>query len=173
MHGGRWAVRAHTIAGTVCMVRGSRGMVTCPLPTYRLAKSSHSLIKSTIAVAQCARSAVRAVWVCGVAGKRSYACGRSACSRRPVHWSTRRVARYKRSHKLAEKVFPAVQLVASVGREARSSGRRPRRVAATVCCIGSYARSSGRPSLRSGKVLAPPWAHFAARTLPPLCCAYR
>jgi hypothetical protein len=79
-----------------------------------------------IRVAQRARSAVRAVWVRGVLGKPSCACGRSACSRRPVYWSTRRVARYKRLHRLVEEVFPAVQLVASVGRGARSSGRGAR-----------------------------------------------
>jgi hypothetical protein len=93
VHGSRSGGHAGAIASPCCTVRVSRGMVTCPLPIHRWAKSSPSLIR----------------WI------------RRLVQRR-VRWSTRRVVRSKRLLWLVKEVFPAVQLVVSGDSEARSVG---------------------------------------------------
>jgi hypothetical protein len=153
VHGGRSGGRAGAIAGPCCTGRWSRGMVTCPLPTYRLAKSSHSLIMSTfgwrnvhgllfersgcVACSESprARAVVVPVLVGLFTGQRGASRGTSGC----IGWSKKCFRRYNWSPPLA----------------------------AGLDRLDEAPASSGRNSLLHCFLCAVIWPHCATRTRPP------
>ena len=122
MHGGQPAVRAGTIVGPCCTVRGSRGMVSCSLATHRSVKHSRSLIASIGRLVRPARSAVRVDQRVACVTRPRVRAGRVACSRRRTRWPTTNVTVCKRSLTRLEEAFPVVRACASAAHEARPSG---------------------------------------------------
>ena len=154
VHGDQLAVRACTIAGTRCTVRGPRRISSCPLATKRWVNRSHSLI----------------TWKVGWYNVHDRWFGRSGC----VAWAARR-----RVHSVESSVL--VDLAAGRRRTSRgTSGRfrwstkrfglynRSPTLMARLDRLDQTSASSGRNGLLHWRSCAAIWWHFAMLNKIPL-----